>query len=135
MRRNGKRDYEFSVERGNDSVEYVCEYVVSPGEPETPRTLNGPGEPGCGPEVDSKAVFFVVLLPCLECLEHRFKYAGRAACRECKRVREPRPEMDDLVTDEELIEAWGEAEGSAREAAAEARWEAARDERRYSRGG
>jgi hypothetical protein len=124
MRRNGKRDYEFSVERGNDSVEYVCEYVVSPGEPERGPTYDCGGTPASGPEVDSKAVFFVRLNPCHE---HRWKYAGRDACRECKRVREPRPEMDDLVTDDELIEAWGEAESSAYEAACEDRAEARRE--------
>jgi hypothetical protein len=82
----------FEVERGNATVEYEVEYEVSPGEPERGPTYDCGGTPASPPEVESRTVYFV----------YRDRKTG-------KTVREERPELEDLVDDEELLEHAGDA--------------------------
>jgi DnaJ-class molecular chaperone len=110
MARRYSMTMEFEVERGNSSVEYECEFTVSPGEPERGPTYDCGGTPASPPEVESKAVFYVFKKTCPAC-----KGAGivtaepRIICTKCRgtkrvTVREERPELEDMVDDDELLE-------------------------------
>jgi DnaJ-class molecular chaperone len=95
------------VERGRRSVEYEVEYEVSPGEPERGPTYDCGGTPASPPEVESRAVYYVRTGPCPGC-KGIGTVPGGATCPRCRgtkriTVREERPEMEDLVDDEELI--------------------------------
>jgi DnaJ-class molecular chaperone len=103
------------VERGRRSVEYEVEFTVSPGEPERGPTYDCAGTPASPPEVEERSVYYVRSGPCPGCkgsgLVEREHLDGVKTPRVCplchgtKRitVREERPEMEDLVDDEELI--------------------------------
>jgi DnaJ-class molecular chaperone len=100
------------VERGRRSVEYEVEFSVSPGEPERGPTYDCAGTPASPPEVESRSVYYVRTGPCPGCkgtgsvpfAPHEPTICTR--CRGTKRitVREERPELEDLVDDDELIE-------------------------------
>jgi DnaJ-class molecular chaperone len=102
----------FEVERGSGTVEYECEFVASPG---SPGKTYGPPEdcyPAEPPEVESKSVYFTFKKACAGC-KGVGTVPGGAVCPKChgtKRitVREERPELEDLVDDDELIEYAGE---------------------------
>ena len=104
----------FEVERGNAVVEYEVEFEVSPGEPEQPRTFDSGGSPAYPPEVESKTVYFIGKKTCPECRGVGATIAG--TCRKChgtKRVefRDERPELEDMVDDDELLQHAGEQDG------------------------
>lgn len=113
----------FEVERGNATVEYEVEFTVSPGEPEQPRTFDSGGSPAYPPEVESKAVYFVGQKTCPGCkgtgsvlFEHLDGVKTPKTCPAClgkKRVtfRDERPELEDLVDDDELLEYAGGEDG------------------------
>jgi hypothetical protein len=95
--------------------EDVCYGVVcsfTPGEPGRGPDLNGPGEPGCGPEVIIEEV--------------REDAPGGAARPD---LLEAAQADFDRIAERVIVEA-AEAEESARDAAEDARFESARDERR-----
>jgi DnaJ-class molecular chaperone len=103
----------FEVERGTASVEYECEFTVSPGERERGPTYDCGGTPAYPPEVESKAVFYVFKKACPACKGKGLTLAPSpllaTLCPKCggrKRVtvREERPELADMVDDDELLE-------------------------------
>lgn len=115
MARSTRHTMSFEVERGNATVEYEVEFSVSPGEPERGPTYDCGGTPAYPPEVESKAVYFVGQKTCPKCNgtgRIPFKHGGDVApilcptCRGSKRltVRFERPELEDLVDDDELLE-------------------------------
>jgi hypothetical protein len=121
----------FEVERNGETVEYVAVYTVSPAESDHyDRSIGGPGgwTPGCSAGVEDVSVFFARWVPCAK---HRFKptLAKRESCRECKTVRDPRPELDGLVSEEELLDHATECAEADYVDAAEARAEARREDR------
>lgn len=82
---------EMELEYGRQSVTYLVVYTVSPGEPARGPSYSSGGEPGYPPSVEDVSVFYV------------HKRAG-------KTVKEPRPELEALVSEEELLEHAGEVE-------------------------
>ncbi len=90
----------FEVELDNSTVECVAVYTVTPGEKETGPTYDCGGTPASPPEVEGVEVFFEHVV---RCEEHRFT-EGPARCSQCKTVREPRPEWNGLIDEDELLE-------------------------------
>lgn len=90
MRARNRRDtthtMPLELERGSSTVEYEVVFSVTPGEKGTHRTSDCGGTPGCAASVEEWSVFYV----------HRPK-KGPA-------TREERPELENLVTEEELLE-------------------------------
>jgi hypothetical protein len=89
IRRNQRppqHEMPLEIEHGSTSVEYEVVFTIAPGEPETPRTFDCGGTPGCPPSVEDWEVFYV------------------SARKGKQAFREPRPELHDLVTEEELLE-------------------------------
>lgn len=126
-RRRTTHELAFTVERGNASVDLVCQFTVTPGLPG--RTYGDPGScyPAEPPEVDDKRVFFERVVPCLA---HTFRRLGCATCVDCRKLREERPEFEDLVSDEECLEYAAETLEDDYHAAADAEGDRRRDERR-----
>jgi hypothetical protein len=116
----------WTVEIGEAEITYEADYSVSPGCPETPRSFSSGGEPACGPEVDDVSVYYC---PTTYDLATRRHLPKRDAAG--KRIRERRPELDEALTDAEVIEYALGADADAFEAAAEARAESMREARRY----
>ncbi len=84
--RSPKLSMTLEIEHGSSTLEYVVLFTVDPGESESPRTFDCGGCPGAPPSVEDWEVFYVS------------KRKGKQA------FREPRPELHDLVTEEELLE-------------------------------
>ncbi len=126
MVRRPRFQMHFEVERARDTVEYLAMYSVTPAEPMRGPSRDSPGEPGCGAEVEDVEVFFERRVLCEE---HRFKHQGRQGCRACRVVLEPRPELVDLVDEDELLEHANETAEDDHAAAAEARADQRRDDR------
>ncbi len=82
-----KMSMTFEVERGQETVEYVAEFVFCPGQPERGPTYSCAGEPAEPPGVEDVEVYW----------EHKDP-------RTSKTVRERRPELDCLVDEDELLE-------------------------------
>ena len=79
--RNRTRKYSkpFEIEYGRATVEYLIEFTVTPGERETRDC------PGSDPEIEDRAAYVEI------------RRGGKATL-------ERRPELDDLVSDEELLD-------------------------------
>lgn len=122
MARTLKGTMTFEVERGRSTVEYEVQYEVSPGEPERGPSYDCGGTPASPPEIESKTVYFVGKRTCRKCSGVGFVKvevgASQASvlcpiCHGKKRVtfREERPELEDLVDDDELLEHAAEQDG------------------------
>lgn len=97
----------FEVERGRATVEYEVEFEIDPEEAPTGPTYDCGGTPGCPASVSSKTVYFVGKKTCPTCLGCGLvKLSVCPTCHGKHRVpfREERPELEDLVDDEELLE-------------------------------
>jgi hypothetical protein len=85
-KRRNVHTYEFEVEHGGNSVSYVAEFTVSPAEPERGPSYSSAGEPGCAAEVEDVEVFYVL--------------KGKGG----KTLKERRPELDEIVDHDTLLE-------------------------------
>jgi hypothetical protein len=143
----GRRRYEyaFEVERGDETVEYLAVYTVSPGEPARGPSYSSGGEPGCAPEVDELDVYYVHTEPCRGCKgtgvvqwEHLDGVKTPARCPACLgrktvTLRDPRPELESVVDEGELLLYAGETEEADESAAVDRQVDEDRDERRLGR--
>ena len=104
--------YRFEMEHGDATVEYEADFHASPGEPAITQGPSDYWHPGAGPEVEDVTVYF---LRHDYCPKHRYQTQRNAdkehrLCRECKTVRERRPELDEVIDSDELLEHAGYTE-------------------------
>lgn len=92
-----QHEYTLEVEHGRSTVEYLVLFTVDPGEKGSPRSFDCGGTPDIPPGVDDFEVFY----------ERIDRKTG-------KRVLERRPELDELVSEDALLDSWG-GEGDGRD--------------------
>jgi hypothetical protein len=102
VKRRDPNAYESSLEmeHGSSSVEYVVTYRVTPYEPERGPSYDCGGTPASGGDVEDVEVWIETVK---RCAKHR-AIAKLGPCRDCTTTRERRPELDDLVDEDELLE-------------------------------
>lgn len=124
MARAIKVRFDIELEYGGKSVEYEVRAEVHPGSPGRGPSMSGPGEPPEGPDINFKEVWYldkkvrcpeynraprVHFMPFPRLVDGQPVTEDGRKCVKCqatgfvtKEFR--RPELDDLISDEEVIE-------------------------------